>query len=179
MVAASTVSLLLPARQPPCLRPPAGRSRPTVCPGFEFDRCLILQYRDPCKRQFHKGDTTWGHFLMSLFMMSNFASVESNTRTYHGRVRSKRQAERPDGVGQAWMPTELPAKKQKTTVFTKASKKNRFNISPEAQTSEFPFKPTVQHNQRLTTGLLAVYQGDVKRALCLDAEQWTDVLLSL
>ena len=33
--------------------------------------------------------------------------VESKTRTYHGRVGSERPAERPVGVGQDWVPTEI------------------------------------------------------------------------
>ena len=39
--------------------------------------------------------------------------VESKTRTYHGRVGSGRPAERPGGVGQDWVPTELFAKETK------------------------------------------------------------------
>ena len=41
--------------------------------------------------------------------------VESETRTYHGRVGSGRPAERPGGVGQDRVPTELFA--QKTKVY--------------------------------------------------------------
>ena len=39
--------------------------------------------------------------------------VESETRTYHGRVGSGRPAERPGGVGQDCVPTELFAQKKK------------------------------------------------------------------
>ena len=39
--------------------------------------------------------------------------VESKTRTYHGRVGSERPAERPGGVGQDWVPTELFAQETK------------------------------------------------------------------
>ena len=39
--------------------------------------------------------------------------VESKTRTYHGRVGSGRPAERPGGVGQDWVPTELFAQEAK------------------------------------------------------------------
>ena len=60
-----------------------------------------------------------------------------------------------------------------------ASKKRRFNVSPEARTSEILCKPTEEQNQRLTTGLSAVYHRDEKRALFLAAEQWNDAFLSL
>ena len=45
--------------------------------------------------------------LLDLFL------VESQTRTYHGRVGSERQAERPGGVGQDWAQTELFAQETK------------------------------------------------------------------
>ena len=44
-------------------------------------------------------------------------------------------------------------RKQRSTVFSKASKKRRFNVSPEARTSEILVKPTEEQNQRLTRGL--------------------------
>ena len=39
--------------------------------------------------------------------------VESKTWTYHERVGSERPAERPGGVGQDWVPTELFAQETK------------------------------------------------------------------
>ena len=61
--------------------------------------------------------------------------VESKTRTYHGRVESERTTERPEEVGQDWASTELFAQEKKSTVHSKASKKSRFNVSPEARAS--------------------------------------------
>ena len=42
-------------------------------------------------------------------------------------------------------------------VPSKASKKRRLNVFPEARTNEIPFKPNVGTNQRLTIGSSAVY----------------------
>ena len=48
-------------------------------------------------------------------------------------------------------------RKQKSTVPSKKTKKCRFNVSPEARTSEILFKPTEEQNHRLTRGLSPVY----------------------
>ena len=107
------------------------------------------------------------------------ALVESKTRTYHGRVGSGRPAERPGRVGQDWVPTELFAQETKVLVPTKASKKRRFNVSPEARTNEILCKPKEKQNQRLTRGWPAVYHRDRERSFSLAADQRTDAFLSL
>ena len=61
-----------------------------------------------------------------------------------------------------------------STVPSKASKKRRFNVSPEARTSEILCKPTEEQNQRLTRGLSPIYQRGEKRSLFLAADQWND-----
>ena len=78
------------------------------------------------------------------------------------------------GCQQNYSPT-----KQKSTVPSKASKKPRFIVSPEARTSKILCKPTEDPNQRLTSDLPAVYQLDEKRALFLAAEQWNEAFLTL
>ena len=120
----------------------------------------------------------------------NFKPVESKTRTYHGRVGSERPAERPGGVGQDWVPTEVLA--QETKVYHTLQKIEEMSLQRllEARTSEILCKPTEEQNQRLTrggqpvhprfiTGLSAVYQRDEKRSFLLAAGQWTDACLSL
>ena len=60
-------------------------------------------------------------------------------------------------------------RKQRFTVPSKASRKRRCNVSPEARTSEILFKPTEEPNQRLTSGLSPVYQrliSGTRSALC-------------
>ena len=60
-------------------------------------------------------------------------------------------------------------RKQKFTVPSKASKKCRFNVSPEARTSEILCKPTEEQNDRLTSGLSPVYHrfiSGTRSALC-------------
>ena len=112
------------------------------------------------------------------------------TRTYHGRVGSKRPTERSGEFGQDLYQHNYSPRKEKSTVLPKTSKTRRFNVSPEARTSETLFKPTKEQNQLLTSGLPAVYQRfisglptvyqrDEKRALFLAAEQWNDAFLSL
>ena len=51
----------------------------------------------------------------SINLIVEYKPVESKTRTYHGRVGSGRPAERPSGVGQDWVPTQLFA--QETNVY--------------------------------------------------------------
>ena len=95
--------------------------------------------------------------------------VESKTRTYHGQFGSGRPAERPGGIGQDWVPTELFAQKTKASVPSKGSRKRRFNVSPKARTSEILCKPMEEQNQWFTSGLPAVYQRFISRtksALC-------------
>ena len=60
-------------------------------------------------------------------------------------------------------------RKQKSTVLSKASKKRRFNVSPEARISEILCKPMEEQNHRLTRGSSAVYSWFISRmrsALC-------------
>ena len=62
-----------------------------------------------------------------------------------GRSRTKLGADR-----------NYSPKKQRSPVPPKASIKRRFNVFPEARTSEILCKPTEEQNQRLTRGLPAV-----------------------
>ena len=84
-------------------------------------------------------------------------AFEPKTQTYHTRVGSERPAERPSGVVQDCMSTELFAQKTKSTILPNASKKRPFHVSLEARTSEIPCKPTEGQNQLLTRGFSPVY----------------------
>ena len=66
--------------------------------------------------------------------------VESKTRTYHGWVGSGRPAERPGGVGQDWVPTELFAQETKVPCTLQGSQKRRSSVSLEKRKSEILFK---------------------------------------
>ena len=105
----------------------------------------------------------------------------SNPKPGHTTGGSGRTARRSGwaGSGKIGCQQNYSPRKQKTTGPSKASKKRRFNISPEARTSEFRCKPTEEQNQRLTTGSSAVYHRDEKRSLFLAAERWNDTFLSL
>ena len=91
-----------------------------------------------------------------------------------GARRSGRAGSRKIGCQQNYMPGE-----QRSIVLSKASKPRHFNVSREARTSEILCKPTEEPNQRLTSGLSAVYQRGEKRSLFLAADQWNNAFLSL
>ena len=81
----------------------------------------------------------------------------SNPKPGHTTGGSGRSAWRSGRAGSGKIGCQqnyLPRKK-KSTVPSKASKKRRLNVSPEARTSEILCKPTEEQNQRLTTGLAA------------------------
>ena len=103
----------------------------------------------------------------------------SNPKPGHSTGGSGRSARRSGraGSGKIGCKQNYSPRKQKSTVPSKASKKRRFNVSPEARTSEIPCKATAEQNQRLTTGLSAVYPRDEESALFLAAEQWNDAFL--
>ena len=50
---------------------------------------------------------------MYIYIYIYLSNPKPGQRTYHGRVRSERPAERPGGVGQDWVPTELFAQETK------------------------------------------------------------------
>ena len=84
----------------------------------------------------------------------------SNPKPGHTTGGSGRSARRSDraGSGKIGCQQNYSPRKQKSTVPSKASKKRHFNVSPEARTGEILCKPTEEQNQRLTSGLSAVYQ---------------------
>ena len=59
------------------------------------------------------------------------------------------------GSGKIGCQQKYSPRKQKSTVLSKASRKHRFNVSPEARTTEILCKPTEEQNDRLTRGLSA------------------------
>ena len=105
----------------------------------------------------------------------------SNPKPGHTTSGSGRGARRSGraGSGKIGCQQNYSPRKQRSTVPSKASKKRRFNVFPEARTSEILCKQTEEQNQRLTTGLSPVYQRDEKRSLFLAADQWYDAFLSL
>ena len=85
----------------------------------------------------------------------------SNPKPGHttgGSGRSARRSGRA-GSGKIGCQQNYSPRKQKSTVPSKASKKRRFNVSPEARTSEILCKPTEEQNQRLTRGLYRFISG--------------------
>ena len=68
-----------------------------------------------------------------------------------GRGRRARRSGRA-GSGKIRCQQNYSPKKRKSTVPSKASKKHRSNVSPEARTSEILCKPTEGQNHRLTRG---------------------------
>ena len=95
----------------------------------------------------------------------------SNPKPRHTTGRSGRSARRSSraGSGKIGCQQNFSPRKHKPTVPSKASKKRRFNVSPEARTSEILCKPMEEQNQRLTRGLSPVYHGFIsgtRSALC-------------
>ena len=83
----------------------------------------------------------------------------SNPKPGHTTGGSGRGARRSGraGSGRIGCQQNYSPRKQRSLVPSKASKKRRFNVSPEAQTNEILCKPTEKQNQRLTTSSSPVY----------------------
>ena len=79
----------------------------------------------------------------------------SNPKPGHTTGGSGRTARRSGraGSGKIGCQQNHSLRKQKSTVLSKASNKYRFNVTPEARTSEILCKPTEDRNPRLTRGL--------------------------
>ena len=100
--------------------------------------------------------------------------VEFKTRTYHGRVGSGRPAERPEGVGQDWVPTKLFAQVTKVHRTLQSIEDTSLQRLPRSTNNEIPRKPTEKPNQRLTRSSSAVYQQGEKRLLFMAADQYNN-----
>ena len=108
--------------------------------------------KDPC--------ATWALYVVYFFVLMccfvlPFALVCGvilhKTQTYHGRVGSERLAERPGGVGQDWVPTELFAQKAKVTcIFQGVEKKVASMSFQKDEQKKTIFRQTKEQNQRLT-----------------------------
>ena len=161
-------TLFCSASPRPPVRPATCRpDPPVVCPGFGLDRFALPKNNIIVEKRSCNGlhEVT----LLDNRMIAPTRSgqtrcaanqnlpVESKTRTYHERVESGRPAERPGGVRQDWVPTELFAQETKVPCTSKASKKRRFNVSPEAQTNEILCKAMEEQKPRLTRSLSPVY----------------------
>ena len=99
----------------------------------------------------------------------------SNPKPRHTTGGSGRSARRSGRAGSSKIGCQqnYSPRKQKSTVPFKASKKRRFNVPPEARTSEIRFKALGEQNPRLTNGPSAVNQQDDGRSSFLAADQWT------
>ena len=128
------------------------RKRILRFPGFE-DR--ITHFR---KTPFAKNPPSSKNLLSPKNLLSSknlpssknlyFQPAESKTRTYHGRVGSRRTAGwRRTGRRQNGSPRRQPS-----LVPSKASKTRVLNVSPEARTCEILCKPREEQSDRLTTG---------------------------
>ena len=71
--------------------------------------------------------------------------------TMGGSGRRARRSGRAES-GKIGRQQNYSPRKRTSTVPSKASRKRRFNVSPEARTSEILCKPTEEQNQRLTRG---------------------------
>ena len=91
---------------------------------------------------------------INVFSNPKTQPVESETRTYQGRVGSGRTAGRRGGAGQDADRTVRPGDKR-PAYPPRHRKTNVLNVSPEARTSEILCKPMEEHNDRLTSGLSA------------------------
>ena len=78
----------------------------------------------------------------------------SNPKPGHTTGGSGRGARRSGraGSGRVGCQQKCSPRKQRSVVPSKASKKRRFNVSPEARTNEILCKPKKEQNQRLTRG---------------------------
>ena len=86
----------------------------------------------------------------SLVYLSNLKPGHITGGSGRGARRSGRARSSKIGCQQNYSP-----RKERSPVRSKASKKRRFNDSPEARTSKMLCKPTEEQNQQLTTGLSA------------------------
>ena len=110
------------------------------------------------------------HFPRHSLHLSNPKPGHTTGGSGRGARRSSRAGSHRIGCQQNYSPG-----KQMSIILWQ----RRFNVSQKAQTGEILGKPTEEQNQRLTTGLSAVYHRDEKRALFLAADQWNDAFLSL
>ena len=89
--------------------------------------------------------------LLFLFLFILIINSLSNPKPGHTTGESGRDARRSGqaGWGKIGCQQNDSPRKQKSTVLSKKSKKSRFNVSPEARTSEIRCKPMEEQNQRL------------------------------
>ena len=157
-----------PTRPLPAVRRAPRPESPMVCPVFKFDRCVLLDFF-----------ITQFRFLPVSYV---YLSNPKPGHTTAGRVGAPSGAA---GRGRARLGANriIRPGNKKSTGPSKASKKRRSNVSPEARTSEILCKPTEEQNQRLTLGFSPVYHrfiSGTRSALCfLAADQWNDAFLSL
>ena len=107
---------------------------------------------------------SWTGFASVVFTETNLSNPKPG-HTTGGSGRSARRSGRA-GSGKIGCQQNYSPRKQKSTVPSKASKKRRFNVSPEARTSEILCKPTEEQNQRLTIPVYQRFISGTRSALC-------------
>ena len=95
----------------------------------------------------------------------------SNPKPGHTKDTSGRGAQRSGRAGSRKIECQqnYSPGKQTSIVLSGGSKTRRFNISRDVRTSEIQCRPTEEPNQRLTSGLSALYQrfiSGARSALC-------------
>ena len=134
-------STSLPAR--PCAAPPRpAPTRPWYVRVLDSSSCVQKTELPLCPCAIRNTNTTPGH---ALYDVSN----PKPGPTTGGSGRSARRSGWA-GSGRIECQQNCSPRKQKSTVFPKASKKRRFNVFPKARTSETLCKSTEEQNQRLT-----------------------------
>ena len=198
MFRAALLRSRLPPRALPRFAPPrsaATRLAPPVrCPVFGFDKLphqqqrklplAILQVPVYMYIYIYIYVCVCVHIYIYIYIYMHEKGLQrhlSNPKPGHTTGGSGRGARRSGraGSGKIGCRQNYSPRIQRSPVLSKASKKRRFNVSPKARTSEILCKPTEEQNQRLTTGLSAVYYRDEKRSLFLAADQWNDSFLFL
>ena len=102
--------------------------------------------------------------------------VESEARTYHGRVGPGRKAGRRGGATQDGTPTEQYAQETSDPCTFQGIDETMLECFSRSTNKRNQMR---EQNLQLTTGFSAVYQQDCECSSFLAADQWTDALLSL
>ena len=93
----------------------------------------------------------------------SFVPVESKTRTYHGRVGSECSAKRPGGSSRTGCQQNYSLRKKKATLLPKASRKRRFNVSPEVRANKILCTCRIQNADLPRSGRVEALGGAAGR----------------
>ena len=118
----------------------------------------------PCRSAVHPDPTRAWRVQVSDSTGNKNKNNLSNPKPGHTTGESGRSARRSGRArsGKIECQQNYSPREQRSIVPSRAPKK-RFNVFPEARTSEFSCKPTEEQNQWLTRGLSPVYQRFINR----------------